>query len=79
MFSLMPDQWLAQFIAWSHVDGVPKASPTLKATGLHVEQDWAFGGADHSVAAACAALYAVTTAAVWVAAQMAFTRASSAL
>jgi len=50
VLALMPDQGLAQFIAWSHVNYTPKASPTLKATNFHVKQDWAFGGANHSIA-----------------------------
>ena len=48
----MPYQGVVQFIAWSHVNDVPKASPPMEATGFHVEQDWARGSADHGVAAA---------------------------
>jgi len=44
----MPDQSVVQLIAGGHVNHAPKASPALEATGFHVQQDWAFGGADHT-------------------------------
>ena len=77
MHRFVPNQRIVLLKAGGHVNHIPKASPALEPAKVHVEQDWAFGGADHGVAAA--ALYAATTAAVCVAAQMAFTRASSAL
>ena len=52
MRHFMPDQGVVQLIARSHVNYAPERRPALKATDFHVKQDWAFGGADHGLAAA---------------------------
>jgi len=42
----MPNQRIVLLKAGGHVNHIPKASPALKPTQVHVEQDWAFGGAN---------------------------------
>jgi len=46
----MPNQRIVLLKAGGHVNHIPKASPPLKPTQVHVKQDWARGGADHGLA-----------------------------
>jgi len=47
----VPNQRIVLLKAGGHVNHIPKASPTLEPAKVHVEQDWAFGGAYHGLAA----------------------------
>jgi len=45
----VPDKRIVLLVAGGHVNHIPKASPTLESAKVHVQQDWAFGGADHGL------------------------------
>ena len=57
----MPNKRIVLLKAGGHVNQIPKASPALEPAKVHVEQDWAFGSADHGLAVA---LYAATGATI---------------
>jgi len=48
MHHFMSDKRIMLLKAGGHVNHIPKASPALEPAKVHVEQDWAFGGADHT-------------------------------